>query len=269
MVRSSMFKYKGSYYYVDKSGVRAERCWVSWQGKRYFFDQNGKRLEKTWLKSGGEYYYLESDGSMAVNKWIGNYHVGSDGVRQSDCVVDGYYLGADGKKTGRVFDGRYIFVGDSRMVGMQETVGGSDTRYIAKVSMGYTWLERTGGPELKEYLDYNPNVKVVLALGINDLGNITNYISYYRKLETEYPKTKFYLLSVNPVDEAVEAAHGYTVKNSQIKAFNKQLRAAAGAGVYLNSFTYLKKKGIETVDGVHYTAETYRLLNSYIMKKIA
>ena len=83
------------------------------------------------------------------------------------------------------------------MVGMKRTYSPSNTLYIAKEGMGYSWLKSTGGPTLKNNLKANPNVKVVLALGVNDLGNIQSYISYYRSLIKAFPKTKFYVLSVN------------------------------------------------------------------------
>ena len=41
----------------------------------------------------------------------------------------------------------------------------------------------------------------MLALGVNDLKNVNSYITYYKKLIKEFPKTKFYVLSVNPVNE--------------------------------------------------------------------
>ena len=114
----------------------------------------------------------------------------------------------------------------------------------------------------------NPNVKVILAFGVNDLGNIGNYISYYNTLIKQYPKTKFYVLSVNPVDEKKEKEHGYTVKNSQIIAFDKKLKAAFGNGTYLNTYKFIVSRGVDTRDGVHYEEQVYRDLYNYIISKI-
>jgi hypothetical protein len=238
--------------------------WVELDGKKYYFNTSGVRVQKKWLKKKGKYYYFESDGVMAVNKWVGDYYVGEDGARMTDCEVDGYYLDANGKKTVKTVKGSYIFLGDSRMVGMQSAVGSSGVHYIAKVSMGYSWLNATAGPALKSYLNANPDLKVVLALGINDLGNIQSYITYYQGLIEKYPTTSFYILAVNPVDEKTEAAHGYSIKNSQITQFNKKLKAAFGSA-YLDSYTYLKNQGIKTVDGLHYQADTYMVLFNYIV----
>ena len=108
---------------------------------------------------------------------------------------------------------------------------------------------------------------VVFAFGVNDLGNVNSYISYYKSLQKKYPKAKFYYLSVNPVNEGTAAAYGYQVKNSQIKTFNKKLKSAFG-GKYLNSYSYLTKNGFSTADGVHYTAATYQKLYKFIKSKI-
>lgn len=252
------------YYYVGAKGARVKASWVEIKGKKYYFDKNGVRLQKKWLKKKGKYYYFASNGVMAKNKWVGEYYVGPDGARLTNCEVDGYYLDSKGKRTVKSFTGKYIFLGDSRMVGMFSAVSSSDIKYIAKISMGYSWLNSTAGPTLKNYLNSNPNVKVVLALGINDLGNIQSYITYYQNLIKKYPKTQFYILSVNPVNEKTGAAHGYTVKNSQIKTFNKKLKSAFGSA-YLDSYTYLEKQGISTPDGIHYQPQTYLTLFNYII----
>lgn len=264
LATSRQVKTGKKYYYVNAKGARVKASWVEINGKKYYFDKNGVRLQKKWLKKKGKYYYFAANGVMATNKWVGEYYVGSDGARMTNCVVDGYYLGSNGKRTVKAFTGKYIFLGDSRMVGMSSAVGSSDIKYIAKVSMGYSWLNSTAGPTLKKYLNLNPDVKVILALGINDLGNIQSYITYYQSLIKKYPKTKFYVLAVNPVDEKTEKAHGYTVKNSQIEAFNKKLKTAFSSA-YLNSYTYLKKQGISTADGIHYQPETYITLFNYIV----
>ena len=105
----------------------------------------------------------------------------------------------------------------------------------------------------------------MLAFGVNDLGNIQKYISYYTKLIKKYPKTRFYIDSVNPVDEKTEASHGYSVRNAQIVSFNKKMRAGVGKNRFLNTYSYLTENGFETSDGVHYTLEDYSGLYSYII----
>ncbi len=270
LARKRMIKTNKKYYYVNQSGVRVKNTWVTQNGKKYYFNWDGIRMQNSWVKSGSELYYLGSSGAMAAEQWVdgGKHYVGSDGARLKNCVVDGYYLDAQGRKTIKPFYGDYIFVGDSRTVGMGMAIAPKDTLYIAKVSMGYSWLESTAGVELKQYLAANPNVTVVLAFGVNDLGNVDRYISYYENLIDSFSKTRFYVMAVNPVNEAVEAAHGYSVRNTEIAAFNTKMRTAIGKKKFINTYSYLKKKGFETSDGLHYSLNDYRNIYNFVMKKI-
>lgn len=241
------------YYYVNKKGVNIKARWVKVNGKRYYIDRNGARLQNIWLKTkDGKYYYLESDGVMAVNKYIGSHYVGPDGVR-TDAPQE--------------TEEAYIFVGDSRTVGMGTARPASHTKYIAEVGMGYKWLSTAAGKKLEKQLEKNPSAKVIFGFGVNDLGNIQNYITYYRTIMQRYPRAKFYVMSVNPVEHKLAEKHNYTVKNAQIKRFNAQMKAAFGAS-YIDTFTYLKNKGFETVDGIHYTAQTYGEIYDYVMALI-
>ena len=255
-------------YYVAKSGVRLTSTWLMLKnGDKYYLGANGKMLKKIWLKSGGRLYYLKANGKMAVSEWLnlssGIYYVNAKGARLANCVVDDYYLDRTGKRLIKVFKGDYIFVGDSRFVGMEMAVGSSeDALYIAKVAMGYDWLNKEAGPLLKKNLTANPNVKVILGLGINDLGNVGRYITYYKELISSFPETKFYCLSVNPLVES----RWPTVKNATIRSFNARIKASVPAK-YINCYDSLIKKGFRTVDGLHYTTLTYQYINSFIRKK--
>lgn len=257
-------------YYVDRSGVRVTSSWVKKGGKLYYFGSNGKRVAKTWVKTQAGYRYLGSDGSVVTNQWVGKYYVGSDGFRLTSCEKDGYWLNEKGAKTVQVFRGNYIFAGDSRMVGMYNTVAPGDTLFLAKVGCGYSWLSSSAGVKLKYYLDANPNVKVVLAYGVNDLGNIDRYITYYQSLIQSYPNTQFYIMSVNPVDDEYLKKNNPTayqwVNDELIQQFNKKLKAAFGKK-YVDTYSYLKKEGFSSNDGVHYTAETYQALYAYLKSK--
>ncbi len=267
LVLNKMFKIGGKYYYFNSKGVMAKSSWVTVSGKKYYFNKSGVRVQKRWLKLGGKYYYFSSGGVLQTNRWVGDYYVGADGARKTNCTVDGITLDGNGKPVEAGEGGDYIFVGDSRMVGMKAARPESNTAYIAEVGMGYSWLTSTARRKLASGLAAKPYATVVLALGVNDLGNCTRYIAYYKKLISSYPKATFYVLSVNPVDEKKEAQYGYTVKNTDIKAFNKKLKAAFGSS-YLNSYSYLKKRTFNSRDGVHYTTDVYSDLYDFILNKI-
>ena len=267
MARNQMVTTNGKTYFVNKKGERIVSTWLKKKGKRYYFNAKGVRIENQWVRSGGKFYYLGADGAMLLSQWVGDYYVGADGERMTDCYVDGYYLDANGKKTLKPFEGRQIIVGDSRMAGMEQAVVNPDSMYIAKVGAGYDWLTETGGVMLKEYLDMRPAVKVVLALGINDMGNLPYYITYYQTLINTYPRTTFYIMGVGPVDEAAEAEYGYRIKNASIESFNAELAAAFGTK-YLDIYLPLVENQFEAWDGVHYTEKTYKILHDIVMELI-
>lgn len=159
-----------------------------------------------------------------------------------------------------------IYVGDSRTVGLESAVDNENITYIAKSSMGLDWLKNTAVTELDTILQNKTSGVVVLTLGVNDLYNIDNYISYYKELIAKYPNTTFYILSINPVDETKASANGYSTTNADIEAFNKKL-----ADNFLNNYidTYSSLTNIGTTDGLHYDNETYKTLNNLVASNIS
>ena len=77
-----------------------------------------------------------------------------------------------------------------------------------------------------------------------------------------HPDADLWFMSVNPVDQAAEAANGYSVLNSQIEAFNDKLRAAFPER-YIDTYSYLRAGGFSAGDGVHYSAATYEAIQNY------
>ena len=159
-----------------------------------------------------------------------------------------------------------IFLGDSRVVGMAMSAGGY--HYIGKVSMGYQWLVSEGISLLRGKMDEYPQADIVLCMGINDLGNIDSYIAYYRSLIDSYPGRRFWFLSVNPVSERLAAAHGYTVRNPMIEAFNARLQAAF-PDRYIDCYSYLMENGVGTGDGIHYAGNTYSAIQDFSWRAIS
>lgn len=158
----------------------------------------------------------------------------------------------------------FLFVGDSRTVGMREAVNkeySDDTcSYIAKEGEGYYWFKNTGLPELEAALDAEPEKTVILNLGVNDVNNAEKYIGCYTDLFERYSDTSFYIMSVNPVNDN----KGLSVNNEQIEAFNDAMMEAF-PNRYLNCYRYLTTGEWSTVDGLHYTEETYRTIHHYVI----
>lgn len=173
------------------------------------------------------------------------------------------YIDAEGSIASHSF----IFVGDSRTVGMENALrdNASDDvcRFIAKEGEGYEWLRNTGSVDLAAALAETPTATVILNLGVNDLTAIDAYISYYEQLFPTYPDAHFYVMSVNPVTDDCQS-----VSNQAIDEFNQKMKAAF-PDQYLDSYNYLLTGDFSTVDGLHYSYSTYLSIHSYVVNKLA
>jgi len=143
---------------------------------------------------------------------------------------------------------QYLFVGDSRTVGLDEAVDGISS--IAKVGAKVTYLQSVMSDVTK-----TRGKNVIFNFGVNDLGNISKYISVYKSMPKEFiQKNNVIIMSVNPTDGSK-----YGSWNTDIDKFNKKMKANLPSGVkYLDTNSTLKKEGFSTRDGVHYKAVTYR-----------
>ncbi|MDO4476272.1 MAG: hypothetical protein Q4B59_05780 [Lachnospiraceae bacterium] len=268
-VRTGWFKYKGKYYRATSKGHVLSNRWVKVGKYTYYLRKDGTRVENKWYKISGKYYHFGKNGRLDRSKFIKSgskqYYVDADGVRVTNCTLRiggcDYTFSSTGKVTKKVSVQDTIWVGDSRTVGMQQSVGGSRNIYIAKVGEGYRWLNSSAGPLLKQKLGSDPNRQVVFAFGVNDPDNVASYISYYQGLIRKYPKTRFYFMAVNPVDRS--RYHG-VITNDMIQSFNRKLKAAVG-DKYIDTYTYLNQSGFSTADGLHYSAATYQRIYQYVM----
>lgn len=163
------------------------------------------------------------------------------------------------------YDHRFILVGDSRTVSMHNAMMDYEDPciYIAQSGEGYEWFQNEGLSELKDVMNVYKKEPVAFMLGVNDTENIDNYLRVYRELKEEYPQRSFYYVSVNPVTDECEA-----LTEEDIAQFNSILEEVFPDG-YLDSFSYLKKEGFETVDGLHYKWETSCRIHDFLWQKIS
>lgn len=165
--------------------------------------------------------------------------------------------------TSDISGSRLIWAGDSRTLGMQDTMENEDI-YIGAAGEGYYWLAETGLPIIKEAIASNPASPVVFNFGVNDYDNLSNYLSLYEEIVSSYPDTHFYFLAVNPIDSALCD----NITNEEIMDFNNQLKAAY-PDAFLDSFTYIMVNEIVTTDGIHYSEEDYQLIYEFAANQIA
>lgn len=160
--------------------------------------------------------------------------------------------------------GHYIWVGDSRTVGMSEAITSGDNDWIGKVSAGYDWFVSDAANQVTDRL--NEDSTIVFNFGVNDLGNVDKYISKLNELaKGDWSKAKqIIVMSVNPVDEATASQNGYSVTNAQIEEFNKKMKSGLEGGIkFVDTYSQIKDQ-LGTTDGIHYDAETYQKLYDMI-----
>ncbi len=169
---------------------------------------------------------------------------------------------ADHKDTKESEETSYIWVGDSRTLGMKEAMQNQDI-YIGASGEGYRWLSETGITQLEEAIRNDPKLPVIFNCGVNDYDNLSLYLKLYESLLDEYPDTEFYFLSVNPIEPTLCK----NITNENITDFNNQLREAF-PDTYLDSFTYLMVNETVPIDGIHYSKEDYRLIYEFAVQQI-
>lgn len=182
-----------------------------------------------------------------------------------------------------------IWIGDSRGVGIKQSkVVTDEDIFIVKSGMAYSWFKSTALSDLSKALSTAPSSAVIIMMGVNDCANYccsgsnanfssatncTNYAEIVNKLITQYPSTRFYFCSVNPVDGNYSTKYhsrGYIPKddfNNAIINFNDAIREKCTA-TYIDCHAYLNSSGFKTSDGIHYTGQTTKSIYNYIVSFI-
>ena len=159
-----------------------------------------------------------------------------------------------------------VFIGDSRTVGMQMNC--PDGLYICKCGEGYKWLVSEETSQSVNQAARSSDI-FVFNLGVNDLHNVHLYADYIREFTEKYPGAMVAYMSVNPVDDQKAEEHRYRVTDEQVVAFNEKLRELLPQDVlWIDTHDFLTEGGYETLDGIHYTAETYEDIYSYTINQI-
>ncbi|MCR5341289.1 MAG: hypothetical protein K6E60_08070 [Saccharofermentans sp.] len=142
----------------------------------------------------------------------------------------------------------YLFVGDSRTVGLASCVSGISSK--AKVGAKVDYLK-----SILSEVTKTRKKNVIFNFGVNDLGNINKYITVYKSLPKDFiNNNNVIIMSVNPTDGSK-----YNSWNTDIDKFNAKIKSNLPSGVkYLDTNSTLKKEGFSTRDGVHYKDVTYK-----------
>lgn len=159
-------------------------------------------------------------------------------------------------------DGRIIWVGDSRTVGMQQAIGGSDkNEWVCKTAEGYNWFVNTAIGSVNSKLKKDDTI--VFNLGVNDLGNVDKYVKKLNSIANgDWKKAKkIIVMSVNPTDSS-KYSGGAT--NEAIKKFNSKMKSGLDGSIkYVDTYSQIKDT-MKTSDGLHYDKTTYKSLYNII-----
>lgn len=153
-----------------------------------------------------------------------------------------------------------IFVGDSRTVQMRNAVGENPYVWICKSSQGYNWFEEEAVPQIDEQAGYG--TKILLNLGVNDVGNVNSYASLVNRKAQEWTQkgAVVYYASVNPVE------NGQFVTKKMVNSFNEKLKARLDPGIrWIDSYSWMMNTGYTLTDGLHFGNSTSRSLYQYYL----
>lgn len=156
----------------------------------------------------------------------------------------------------------YLFIGDSRFVGMEKAI--STDKQI-------TWIDKVGArhdfywQNRDRIASMDKNTVVVYELGVNDLNS--NACIHALNDLASFGFKKIYFLTTTPINEEKIFANGYSVTNNQIALFNNQVVSMLPNTVqYIDTYRYLSNNGIETIDGLHYKNVTYKMWFNFIVE---
>jgi len=158
----------------------------------------------------------------------------------------------------------YCFIGDSRFVGMKQSVEyNNNVKWIAKVSMGNAWVWQ----HMNTIQSLDKDTIIIYEMGVNDLDS-AECISVLNHLK-ELGFTHIYFSTITPVNEEKCYSYGYSRTNSQIQTYNRNVLNNLPNGVKLiSSYDTFINNGFNTLDGIHYTNDTYQMWYQYIMKQV-
>lgn len=154
-------------------------------------------------------------------------------------------------------------VGDSRFVQMQKAVEGGGCAWVCENSKGYDWLNETAMARIDGAV--GQGTRIVINLGVNDLGNVKNYATLINAKAAEWSNlgAVVYYVSVNPVWE-----NPYTTEE-QVTTFNSTMPSLLSAGIgWIDTHSWLETNGYKLVDGLHYDDATYVNIYNLIMGSI-
>lgn len=112
-----------------------------------------------------------------------------------------------------------------------------------------SWFRDTGYAQLIEEIDKTEGSKpiaVIFNLGVNDLGNAGNYVSYMTNIAStlKSKNCKLFYMSVNPINSTMITKAGRKPRTeAQVREFNSKIRSGLSLDYkYIDMYSVLMKK---------------------------
>lgn len=165
-----------------------------------------------------------------------------------------------------------LYVGDSRTVGMGQTVSMDTTDSVYATSGGAMDAYNKDIAKALNVINSNPDRRynIILNYGVNNLG--ADWVGAYKNLINEVNgRANILVVSINPCNDSIARY----CRNSNIVPVNNRLKNEFSNGyenvkycdtysAFVNTNNYLNM--IETQEGIHYTREGYNFINNEINK---
>ncbi len=155
-----------------------------------------------------------------------------------------------------------LIIGDSRSVMMKNATGGGGCSWICKIGKGYKWFESTAIPEADTMI--GEGTRVVIALGVNDIGNVNKYARLVNAKAEEWAAkgAVTYFVSVNPVQNITR------VTEDQVVFFNSVIQSQLVNVRWIDTHSYLMNNGYVLTDGLHFDNATSKAVFQVIMSSL-
>lgn len=161
------------------------------------------------------------------------------------------------------------WLGDSRIVYLAAALD-IFPKCIAQAGEMYYWFSTYAEVVARSLLSAQEDLTMVFNFGVNDVTNpsvVTQYIEKYEQLIKDFPKAHIWIMSVNPADEKYNWGVDYPTMRDHIIEFNRIMKEAL-PDHYIDTYSYLMKKGFETDDGLHYVPDTSKTIYWLTLRQV-
>ena len=168
----------------------------------------------------------------------------------------------------------YLFVGDSRVVGMSSGNTNPNCTFVAEVGQGLNWLKTKSNIESQiQNVSKNAtgDTAVVFWMGVNDCSFVSgqSYANYFNELQKKYPDVQICVASVGAVDDNLST----NVKNSDIVRFNNELEDNLVQTIkWVDVYDYTVSANCANSGdpyGVHYTNASYEQIVQLMKEQVS